>query len=87
MRFVITIRKRGADWDKGGCPVTYYLSRSGFRCYTAANVAVLRSEADAIVERDHFAKLMPGFDLTVERLPAGVRNVGKAVLSSVPVGT
>ena len=85
MRYVVTIRKRGSDWDKGGCPATYYLSRSGFRCYGYRNVAVLRSEAEARTERDHFAKLMPEFVLEIERLPAGVRNVAKALLSAVPV--
>ncbi len=78
MRYVVTIRKPEQ-------PTTYYLSRNGFRCYSAGAVAVFHSEQEAREERDHFAPMMREFVLAVERLPAGVRNVGKALLSAAPV--
>lgn len=78
MRYVVSIRKPSQ-------PTTYYLSRNGFRCYTAAAVAVFKSEVDAREQRDYFAPLMREFELVVERLPAGVRSLRKALLSSQPV--
>lgn len=80
MRWIITIRKRNGEPG----PV-YYLSRNGFRCYTAKCVAVYKSEMRVREDRDYFARQMPDFELGVERLPAGVRNVEKAVLAAVPV--
>lgn len=76
-RFIVTIRQPGQ-------PTCYYLSRTGFRCYTPANVAVLHTLAEATEQRDHFAALMPGFVLTVERLPPRV-SVSAAILRAVPV--
>lgn len=78
MRHIVTIKRRDQ-------PTVYYLSKSGLRCYTAKYVAVFRSEADARSERDYFAAQMPEFVLEVERLPAHVRNVARAVLSATPV--
>lgn len=80
MRYVVTIRKRSQ-------PTAYYLSRNGLRCYTAANVAVFKSEAVAREQRDHFAAIMREFELSVERLPAGVRNLSKALLSAEPLSS
>lgn len=78
MRYVVTIRKPNQ-------PTTYYLSRNGLRCYTAKHVAVFKSEKDAREERDHFAPMMREFVLSVERLPANVRDISKALLSAHPV--
>ena len=78
MRYIVVIRKPGQ-------PQAYYLSRNGLRCYTAKNVAVLRTLRDAEEQRDHFSKLMPEFRLSVEVLPAHVRNVSTALLSARPV--
>jgi hypothetical protein len=79
-RYVIVIRDR----REGTAPVSYYLSKSGLRCYTAANVYVARSLKDAEEQRDHFAGLMTGFALTVEKLPARV-SVAVGLLRAVPV--
>ncbi len=46
---------------------------------------MFKSEAEAQTERDHFAPIMREFELCVERLPANVRNVSKALLSAFPV--
>jgi hypothetical protein len=78
MRYIVTIRKPDQ-------PTTYYLSKRGLRCYDARNVAVFTHELDARGDRDYFAAIMPAFILTVERLPARVRNVSKALLSAVPI--
>jgi len=78
MRYIVTIRKRDQ-------PIVYYLSRNGFRCYTPAAVAVFKSEGEACEQRDYFASLMREFELEVERLPANVRNLSKALLSSQPI--
>jgi hypothetical protein len=79
-RYVIVIRDR----REGVPPVSYYLSRNGFRCYTAANVYVAHSLAEATEQRDHFAKLMTGFSLTVERLKPKI-SLSKALLSAEEV--
>lgn len=78
MRYIVAIRKRNQ-------PTCYYLAKSGFRCYTPANVWVMHSLEMAKQERDYFASLMPDFELTVEVLPANVRWLPAALLSASPV--
>lgn len=77
-RYVVTVRKPNQ-------PQTYYLSRNGFRCFDARNVAVFKSEKDAAENRDHFAAVMREFVLAVEVLPPNVRNLEKALLSAKPM--
>lgn len=76
-RYIVTIRRPEQ-------PTVYYLSKSGFRCYSAVNVAVYRNLNAAVDDRNHFANLMPEFRLSVEKLPARVRSISRAVLSAVP---
>lgn len=77
MRYVVVIRRPDQ-------PTSYYLSKSGLRCYDHRNVAVFRKKAEAIAERNYFAHNMPAFVLTVEQLPARV-SVAKGLLRAVPV--
>lgn len=77
MRYIVTIKRKEM-------PMVDYLSRNGFRCYTAKNAAVFRTAKQAQEERDYFASLMRDFELTVEAIPSRM-SLAKAVLYAAPV--
>jgi hypothetical protein len=78
MRYILTVRKPGQ-------PQTYYIGKKGWRCYDARNVAVFPSIERAQDELEYFAKTMKEFRVSIEVLPANVRNVATAILAARPL--
>jgi hypothetical protein len=76
-RYIIAIRRPNH-------PECYYLSWRGLRCYEPKNVAVFHTAEAAQKEIEYFAKEMPSFQFSIERLPPRV-NLSIGLLRAVPV--